>query len=281
MKISGMANKLFISSCQAPNMDFLVSDLADYLSLKLSFPVVARLDISWQQRESLLEAGEIDLCWICGLPYVLKADRNPSRIKVLAAPVLRAARYQNAPIYFSDVVVRRDSSYQRLADLRGARWAYNEPGSHSGHNVVRYALAMLGERDGFFGQVIESGAHQISLQMILNGEIDGSAVDSSVLEQELHNDPSIASKIRIIDTFGPSPIPPWVTPLALDAEIRLRLLDCLLGMPADMHGREILARAGLSRFTAVQDKDYDPIREMTRAAKDIPLSIYPSSSSQP
>ncbi|HMD88198.1 MAG TPA: PhnD/SsuA/transferrin family substrate-binding protein [Anaerolineaceae bacterium] len=270
-----MVANLILSSCQAPDMDFFIYDLAAYLSEKLGFPVKARLDIPWQQREWLLDEGQIDLCWICGLPYVLKADQKPSRIKLLAAPVLRGARYLNAPIYFSDVVVRRESPYYQLPDLRGARWAYNEPGSHSGYNVVRYALAKLGEREGFFGQVIESGAHQISLQMILSGEIDGSAIDSSVLEQELLNDPAIAAKIRIIDSFGQSPIPPWVTPTGLDAETHLRLLQCLLFMHADPHGREILARAGLARFVAVQDKDYDPIRAMTYAAKDIRLSILP------
>lgn len=270
-----MANKLILSSCQAPNKDFFVYDLAGYLSEQLGQPVEARLDISWQQRDQLLDDGQIDLCWICGLPYVLKADQKPSRIQLLAAPVLRGARYLNTPIYFSDVVVRRESRYYQLSDLRGALWAYNEPGSHSGYNVVRYALAKLGEREGFFGQVIESGAHQISLQMILSGEIDGSAIDSSVLEQELLNDPAIAAKIRIIDSFGPSPIPPWVTPAGLDAETHLRLQQCLLGMETDRHGREILARAGLARFTAVQDKDYDPIRTMILAAKDIRLSILP------
>jgi phosphonate transport system substrate-binding protein len=267
-----MNAELVISSCMAPNMDFLIYDLAGYLSEQLGLPVEARLDIPWQQRERLLDEGQIDLCWICGLPYVLKADRTPSRIRLLAAPVMGGARYLNAPIYFSDVVVRRDSHFQTLADLRGARWAYNEPGSQSGYNVVRYALAKLGEQHGFFGQVIESGAHQTSLQMILNGQIDGSAIDSTVLEQELLNDPSIALQIRIIDTFGPSPIPPWITPINMDTELNSLLQGCLLAMETDQHGRQILERARMARFVAATDKNYDPIREMARTAKDVRLS---------
>jgi phosphonate transport system substrate-binding protein len=253
-------------------MDFLVHDLAGYLSDQLNISVTARLDIPWHQRESLLEQGQIDLCWICGLPYVLKADQNPGWIKLLAAPVMQRDRYLNAPIYFSDVVVRRDSSYYNLVDLRGTRWAYNEPGSQSGYNITRYTLARLGERDGFFGPVIESGAHQTSLEMILNGEVDGSAIDSTVLEQELINDPAIAGLIRIIDTFGPSPIPPWVTPFGLDAELHRLLQGCLLNMEAGRRGREILVKASLARFSTVSDKDYDPIREMSQMAKDVRLS---------
>jgi phosphonate transport system substrate-binding protein len=255
----------------APNMDFLTALLADYLSTRLGIPVVAQLDLPWQERERRLDAGQIDLCWICGLPYVWKADRASPGIRLMAAPVMRLARYQDAPIYFSDVVVRGDSPFHRLADLRGATWAYNEPGSQSGYNITRYTLAVRGETGRFFGRVIASGAHQRSLQMILRGEVDASAIDSTVLERELLDDPSIGPQIRIIDTFGPSPIPPWVAPASQPPELSLRLRGCLLDMETDPEGQNILARAGIARFAAVSDADYDVIREMERIAQKVRL----------
>ncbi len=264
-------DKLAISSCMAPNMDFLTRALAGYLSARSGLAVEARLDLPWRERERLLDAGEIDLCWICGLPYVWKADQNPPRVRLLAAPVMAGARYANLPVYFSDVVVRRDSPFHRLEDLRGASWAYNEPGSHSGYNVVRAALAARGEIAGFFGRVVASGAHQNSLKLILRGEVDASAIDSTVLERELLNGPSLGPQIRVIDTFGPSPIPPWVAPMGLPIERYALLQSGLLGMEGDPQGREILAQAGLARFTAVADQDYDPIREMERRARGVRL----------
>src|SRR5690606_17463486 len=130
---------LTLTTCMAPNMDRLCRDLADYLAARLSIPVRAVLDPPWQERERLFDAGQIDLCWICGLPYVRKADRTPGRIAPLVAPVMAGRRYGGQPVYFSDVVVRHDSPYRHLSDLAGASWAYNEPGSHSGYGVVRYA----------------------------------------------------------------------------------------------------------------------------------------------
>jgi len=266
-----MADKLIISSCMAPNMDFLTAALAGYLSGRLGIPVEAQLDIPWQEREQRLDAGQIDLCWICGLPYVWKADHASPRVRLLAAPVMRLARYLDAPIYFSDVVVRRDSSFQKLADLRGAAWAYNEPGSQSGYNITRYTLAVRGRADGFFGRAVASGAHQMSLQMILRGEVDASAIDSTVLERELLDDPAIGPQIRIIDTFGPSPIPPWVAPIDQSPELSQRLRGCLLDMETDPEGQLILAQAGMARFAAVSDADYDLIREMERIAQKVRL----------
>ena len=257
---------LVISTCQAPNMDFLCRDLAAYISEKLSIPVDVQIDLPWQERDRLLDAGQIDLCWICGLPYVRKADRNASQIELLAAPVMQGERYQNRPIYYSDVVVHRNSRFETLADLRGASWAYNEPGSQSGYNVTLNELAVRGLGSGFFGRVIESGAHQKSIQMILAGEIDGSAIDSTVLEMELLNDPSIPSRIRVIDTFGPSPIPPWVVSKSTPSKLRTALSELFIRMDRDPRGRDLLAKAHMLRFARVNDGDYDPIREMAHRA---------------
>lgn len=252
-------------------MDFLARDLADFISERLSIPVKAQLEISWQERERRLDAGEIDVCWICGLPYIRKVANPSPVIELLAAPVMQARRYQGRPIYFSDVVVRSDSPFETLEDLRGGAWAYNEPGSHSGYNVVRYALVMRHKTSTFFSRVIASGAHQVSLQMILNGEVDASAIDSTVLEQEILDDPSIQPRIRIIDSLGPSPIPPWVISKNTRPELRLVLHELFLGMHNHPAGKAILDQARMLRFTAVQDADYDPIRSMTRIGRAVCL----------
>ncbi len=143
-------DSITISSCQAPNMDFICRDLAGYISKKISNPVEAQIDISWQERDQLLDKGQITLCWICGLPYVRKADRPSSQIELLAAPVMQGDRYQNRPIYFSDVVVHCNSSFENLEDLRGASWAYNEPGSQSGYNVNSLYIGSSGRNFRFF-----------------------------------------------------------------------------------------------------------------------------------
>jgi len=257
-------------------MDFLTDDLAGYISERLSIPVKTELEIPWQERDRRLDAGEIDLCWICGLPYIRKVAKPSPLIELLAAPVMQGERYQDRPIYFSDVVVRGESRFQTLGDLRGAAWAYNEPGSHSGYNVVRYALVLRDETAGFFGRVIESGAHQVSLKMILNGEVDGSAIDSTVLEQELDDNPSMHERIRIIDIFGPSPIPPWVISKNTRTDWQSALRELFLTMHLDPGGKVLLDRAHMLRFTAVEDVDYNPIRNMTRKGRGVCLKINPS-----
>jgi len=87
----------------------------------------------------------------------------------LAAPVLQGPRYQGRPVYFSDVIVRRDSPLRSFADLRGASWSYNDPDSHSGYNLTRYELARRGEARGYFGTVVSAGWHQESIRWVAEG----------------------------------------------------------------------------------------------------------------
>ena len=251
----------------AENTDLVVLAISHYVSERTSIQTKLIDDITWQERGRVLDAGTIDVAWICGLLYVLKADQPASGIELLVAPVMQGDRYKNRPIYFSDVVVHLDSHFQTFADLRGATWAYNEPGSHSGYNLVRYHLASLGEKSAYFGNVIESGAHLTSLGMILERQVDASAIDSIVLELELQRRPALNTAMRVIDSLGPSPIPPLVILKSLPQETRKALRELLLRMHEDPHGQAILANLQIARFAYVEDKDYDAIRDMARKAK--------------
>jgi ABC-type phosphate/phosphonate transport system substrate-binding protein len=112
------------------------------------------------------EKDENEVCFVCSLPYVTWERRGLDLAVPVAAPVLQGDRYEGRPIYFSDVIVHRDSPLRSFLDLRGRSWAYNEPLSHSGYGITRYHLAQLGETNGFFGKVVEVG---LVAQMRLDG----------------------------------------------------------------------------------------------------------------
>jgi len=260
-----------LTSCQAPVADSFVEGVAAFLRARLRLNVHCELQIPWQAREERLQTGEIQAGWICGAPYVQMIDQTRAPLTLLAAPVMAAPRYLGRPIYFSDVVVRADRPYATFADLRGAVWAYNEPHSHSGYHVVRYHLATLGETRAFFGRVFASGAHQRSLALILAGDADASAIDSTVLDMLTAQEPTLAAQLRVIATLGPSPMPPWVVHQSVPRALRQALTDALTTMHADALGQTILRQASVARFAAVSDGDYDPIRAMLRRAGQLAL----------
>lgn len=257
----------------APNADGFVTSLAQYLAIQLVRPIESCLDIPWQDREKAFDSGDIQICWICGLPYIWKVDKPAPQVELLATPVLKASRYKNTPVYYSDVVVHKDSQLFSFADLEGMRWSYNEPLSHSGAYVVRDHLASMGKDCSYFGKVLESGAHQNSIQMILDKQVDASAIDSWVLELELIKNPQLASQLRIIETLGPSSFPPWMISKQVPAELRSKIRNILTKMHLDPMGRSILDKVEISHFAATEDRDYDPIRKMAQNAEKIEWAV--------
>jgi phosphonate transport system substrate-binding protein len=86
---------------------------------------------------------------------------------------------------------------------------------------------------------------------------------------ELQRHPDICDQIRIIEIFGPSPIPPWVVANSLPPDIREAIREIFLQMHEDPEAQPVLAEGQLARFVRVEDHDYDPIREMARKAEQV------------
>lgn len=257
---------LRFSSCQAGIAEPFCAELVNFISAESGLRCEFVHDLSWQERERSLLLGEIQVCWICGLAYVRESKRQDKLIELLVAPVRRHPRYHAKPVYYSDVIVRTDTSFHSFEDLRGHSFAYNERGSHSGFNIVRYHLAMRGLDLNFFRRSVESGSHRNSLQMILQRSIGTAAIDSSVLELEVAKDPAISGQIRTVEILGPSPAPPWVVHSSVSADVRKTLSDILLSINDHSKGRRILEAGRMLRFAPVSDHNYDPIREIDRIA---------------
>jgi phosphonate transport system substrate-binding protein len=139
-------------------------------------------------------------------------------------------------------------------------WAHTQPTSFSGCVLTRYHLLQLGETERFFGRVMYSGSHLASIQAVLAGKVDASAIDSHVLGVELKRRPALASEIRVIQVLGPSTIPPVVVSSRLTADVQIAIRDALVGLSGEDGGRERLAEGLIERFVAVDDSDYDDIR---------------------
>jgi phosphonate transport system substrate-binding protein len=256
---------LSVATHLAPSVQPLYAFLADYLGDRLGRP--ARLEVAESYERCARDID--DVCFVCSVPYLLFAASGRIEMEVLAAPVLAGERYGGRPIYFSDVVVARDGPYRSLADLRGRRWAYNEPFSHSGYVTVWYELVQRGEGVGYFGEVVEAGFHDVALRMVADGRVDGAAIDSQVLAIELRDHPELADRIRVVEAIGPSTIQPVVASVTrLSAGERRLILQALVDVATEPGARPLLAAACVEAFAPVEDATYDDIRMMLAAVED-------------
>ncbi len=246
---SGTGRPLVFATYLAPRLLPVYQSIAAAVAERLGIPAHLEVGRSFNQ----LVNGEIDVAFLCGLPYVRLAEQ----LDPLAAPVVAGDRYGGRPVYFSDVIVRHESPFQTFADLRGATWSFNDPDSHSGYLVTLTRLLELGQTDAFFGRVVDAGWHQVSIEMVASGRVDASAVDSHVLAVELRDRPELASRLRVIESFGPSPIQPIVARRSLDPGLRKQLQEALTGLAGEKLGRGLV-----ERLVPIADSWYDPIRAM-------------------
>jgi phosphonate transport system substrate-binding protein len=247
----------------APNMFPVYRGIADHVGRALGRDT----ELVVGEDFGAFAAGAADVGFLCGLPYVRLADGPAAPVEPLAAPVLVGARYGGRPVYFSDVVVRRDAPYRSFADLRGSAWAYNDPDSQSGYNVTRHRLLAVDRPAAFFGRVVRAGSHQRSLRLVAGREVDAAAIDSQVLAVELRDHPDLAGALRVIDALGPSTIQPVVAARRLPADLRAAVRAALLAMGEDPAARALLGRGFVERFAPVGDADYDDIRGMLAAVE--------------
>jgi phosphonate transport system substrate-binding protein len=129
------------------------------------------------------------------------------------------------PVYWTEYIVARDSKYQTLADLAGAKWGYGDQGSTSGYMVPTVELAAAGVTPG---EQVQTGGHNQTVTAVYNGEVDfGTTFYSVPLNPEgkplFTYDDFLAGKITSLDQYE---VPAEVIPnCAPDADGKKLLCD--------------------------------------------------------
>ena len=208
-----------------------------------------------------------DLAFVCGLAFVAIGDG----FTAIAAPVPSGRRYGGEPVYFSDVVVRRDSTHRSFDDLRGAAFAYNEPLSQSGIGTVRDHLARKGLDWSFFGRLVRTGSHDRSIRAVAAGDADAAAIDAPMWECAVRDRPELGQALRVVAALGPSAVQPLVASRRLDDALVQEIRDAVTSFAG-----EPVRAAAIDRFVAVDDSHYAALWEAHhRATLELPGQARP------
>jgi phosphonate transport system substrate-binding protein len=226
---------------------------------RASLRVEARVSGPEKESKDPFSQDEADVGFMCSPSFVWLRELRPPPVELLGvAPVFGDARAAGRPIYFCDVVVRRDGPIRSFAGLRGRSWAYNDVCSLSGYYSLLNKLAEMGADECFFRRVFRSGSHLNSMESVVRGEADAAAIDSNVLSMRLREVPGLRERLRVIESWGPFPIQPVVVRSALPAALKEGARASLLTMDAYPRTRRALSKFDLKRFVSVTDEDYSP-----------------------
>ncbi len=200
---------------------------------------------------------------MCGLAFSLR-DPAPA---ILAAPVPSAARYGGRAVYWSDIVVRRDSKFQTLEETLGHRAGYTLKDSQSGYFAWRYHLlrkfpALANPYPDVTGNLLNPRG---VIRALAEGRIDVGPLDSYVYDLLKRSDPEFAAQVRVIESTDATPMPPVIATAKFSAAILERIRAAFLEVEFEPTLASARAALLLDRFVVPDASVYRMQRE--RAAE--------------
>jgi phosphonate transport system substrate-binding protein len=248
---------LSLVSYLAPNWFYFYKAVEQYLGRTLNLETSLQQSVLSPLEDTVLLGGKWDVALICGLPLVQLHRIKPEQFQPIAAPVMAAERYRYRPIYFADLIVRNQSSLNSFNALEGKVFCFNDSGSNSGYHLIHQHLLRNQKPNPFFRQMLQSGSHQTSIRWVAEGLADCAAIDSTVLEQEFRGYPELKSQVRMIESIGPSPMPPIVAASRLGVDVIAHLRHLLLYPDAEL--QSVMDRASVKSYAAVAWENYGSI----------------------
>lgn len=231
-------------------------NLLDYIEKKTARHVDFVDRESYEDIYNLLKAGDVDVAFVCSGPYV--DGHKDFGLELIAAP----QAYGEA-VYYSYIIVAKDSPIRNFKELRGKTFAFTDPMSNTGTLVPKYILSKMNETpDSFFRNYIYSHSHDKAIQAVVQHIVDGAAVDSLIWEYLNRINPGLTAKTRIIMKSPPYGIPPVVVRPGLDPEVKKQIQNILFTAHQDEKGKKILSNMMIDKFVTIDDSAYDSIREM-------------------
>lgn len=234
--------------------------LAEYLSQRVNRPVNVRVGPSYKAHIDAIGRDTVDIAFMGPAAYVALTSRYGPK------PLLARLEIDGVPTFRGSIVVRRDSPFTELSDLKGKRFAFGEPDSTMGTLVPRYMLLQARVPLTALGAHSNISGHKNVALAVLAGAADAGAVKDEVfreLEPQglrlLASTPAISEHLFVTRTDLPPP---------LIAQLRTALLT-LKDQPDGVRIQRSI-NSHTTALVGVSDDDYANLREIIRAVDASP-----------
>jgi len=207
--------------------------------------------------EELWRRTDLGAATMCGYPLATwTGDSQPVPI---AAPAPSVKPFNGRAVYWTDIVVRADSRFERDDDLAGTRFGWTAEDSQSGYQAPRrHFEARALERGGrFFGSVVGPlVTPRRVVESILDGLIDAGPLDAYWHALLRLHEPMTAARLRVIACTEETPVPCFVTASATPGVVREKLRDAFVEASEAEALRSAFTDLGLAQFVGVGVETY-------------------------
>lgn len=210
--------------------------------------------------DELWARDDLGAALMCGWPF---ATAEPRPVPI-AVPLPAPPHYGGEPVYFSCLVVRRDSAFASVEDTFGGRVAWTVENSYSGFAALRHHLRRYRTPDRpdpfreWVGPLVTPSA---AIDSVLEGRADLAPVDSFVWDLLDRHAPGRIAGLRVVGRTAAAPFPPIVASPGIEPEAARRLGESFAAMGREDSMRPVLDRLLLNGFAEVDAAAYDITRQ--------------------
>jgi phosphonate transport system substrate-binding protein len=185
--------------------------------------------------------------------------------------------------YYSVVIVKADSPYKKLEDLKGKPFGFADPDSTSGFLIPNQTFKQQfgGNADNkynnFFSSVTFSGGHEQDILGVLNNQFAGAVTWTSMVgdynagysvgafNRLIRMDhPDLMKQIRIIWKSPLIPNGPILVSNSLPADFKAKVVTAIKKLDTDDHACFVKAMGGTQHIGPGSVEDYKQIIDMKR-----------------
>ena len=189
-------------------------------------------------------APDLVLGQTCGMPY---RTRLHGQVTLICAADY-GLEGTPAGFYHSVFVARAGDARAAAEDFAEARFAYNQPESHSGWAAPQTWAAGRGFR---FRPTLETGGHRLSALAVAEDRADIAALDAVTWRFLTRHDAGLTARLKVVGRTQVAPGLPFIAAPGADAAATFASLqEGLDSLPAET--RERLMIRGLVRIEAPQ-----------------------------
>ncbi|MDJ0570650.1 MAG: phosphate/phosphite/phosphonate ABC transporter substrate-binding protein [Pleurocapsa sp. MO_192.B19] len=232
--------------------------LANYLEEQLGLSVNIEIPPDYQTAIDLIAEDKVQMAYLGPLSYVQARQRNFQLEPLVAYIDKRTGR----PWYTSVIVANSEKGIKEIADLSGKRVGFVNPSSTSGYLVpVAHLKSNNIDPEQDFAELKYTGSHNKNAAALESGELDAIGINKPTYLKALKSGQLPSEKYQVLWESDPIPNAPIVISKQLPADLKSNLQRALINAPQDLAA---LSGAKSDGYTLVQDRDYEPIRNLQK-----------------
>lgn len=241
------------------------AQLAQLLQARLGVPVEIYVSKDYVSLVDAMKDKKIDFAFFTATTFVFA--------KQMAGAKVLLKKVWHGPYYYSTILVRGDDAITSVKQLKGKKIAYVDKESASGYLYPQQYFKKEGiDADHYFSEVVYSGNHEKSIELLQQKKVDAVAVYS--------NDPK--AKDTAWDKFGkitmkhahsiwisaPIPNDPFCVRQDFYDQYPKYVHDMMFAMiemnEDPKEGPRFKQLLGVSSLMLATSQQYDPVREMVK-----------------